>query len=327
MRRRKNISLLASPSVKDTRFILSIDGGGMRGIIPVMVLLRLSEILKNQSYEGNMISLFDMISGTSTGGLIALALSCQDKLSLNDLANVYMTLGDEIFPERPSGIYKIKLIAEDKYPPDGINHVLYTWFEDTLISEALVKTLVVSYDLTTGEEALFKSWEDTEYKFKAREVGRATSAAPTYFPPLHLNGHMYADGAVVANNPAIFALTEAKRLWPECSNFMILSLGTGFSPHIFQPEGASGLVQWIEHIVPMYSTSQRRLISYLLERERGVSYVRIDSALNPPISMDDHTKESMNKMRDFGIKLSEKFDNTLNLFCKYLLNGGKYYAS
>ena len=326
LRKKKTPALIPpSDSQKDTRFLLCIDGGGMRGIIPVMVLLHLSELLKEKSFSGNMISLFDMISGTSTGGLIALALSCQNKLNLKDLSDAYMSLGDEIFPEKPSGIRKFKLISEDKYPPEGINNVLSRWFGDAKMSEAAVRTFVVSYDLTIGREGIFKSWEGPDVL--VREAGRATSAAPTYFPPQMINGHMYADGAVIANNSSLFALSEAKKLWPECKNFMILSLGTGFSPHIIPPEGASGIIQWLEKIVPMYSTAQRRFIDYLMEREREVSYIRIDKALDPPVSMDDHSFESMHRMRDFGIRLADNFNSTLSLFSKYLLTGGKYYAS
>jgi len=153
------------------------------------------------------------------------------------------------------------------------------------------------------------SWEDSG--FCVFDAARATSAAPTYFSPLARNGKLLVDGGVIANNPSLFALSQAARLWPDCRDFTILSIGTAGNVHTMRQDAASGIFNWVDNIVPMYSTAQKRTVDRLLENLPGVHYLRIEDSLNRKISMDDISEQAMETMTNHAEKLAKKSSERL----------------
>ncbi len=313
----------------EERFILCIDGGGMRGIIPVIYLKKLEKEIQNSTGGNSLDSYFDLIAGTSTGGLITLALTCPSsfgykicnnapQVDLDDLLDLYKTMGKEIFPSASKSTTVFRYFTSTKYPETGIETLLEKWFEDSLMGQATVPTLVMSYDLFCGEPVAIRSYQ--ERSFLVRDAGRATSAAPTYFTPLVKDGQLLVDGGVVANNPAIYAYIEAKKLYPNCKKFNILSLSTGGKNHTMTFDETNGLLNWKDQVSPMYSTAQKCTTDIVLENMKDVNYVRIDDPLEFDIKMDDTNPVDIKKMEEFAIEVATLHENKFKEFAFDLVN-------
>lgn len=311
----------------EERFVLCIDGGGMRGVIPVIYLQKLEEELQKLGGNNSLDSYFDLIAGTSTGGLIALSLTCPSsfgyklcnnapQIKLEELLEQYQTMGNIIFP--PSTFIHLRKISSTKYPETGIEKQLKEWYEDSLMGQATVPTLIMSYDLFSGMPVEIRSYE--ERSFLVRDAGRATSAAPTYFPPLIKGEQILVDGGVVANNPAIYAYLEAKKLYPNCQKFHILSLSTGGKGHSMTLDETKGLLSWVEQVSPMYSTAQKRTTDIVLQNMPDVDYVRIDDPLNLAIKMDDTSPAAIKNMEAFAHQIAQRHEKEFEQFAKLLVS-------
>lgn len=327
-RKEEGTDVQAPQKRPEERFILCIDGGGMRGVIPMVILQRLEEELRRCGGDDSLDSYFDYIAGTSTGGLISLALTCPTsfgyrlcpnapQVELSDILEQYMSMGRTIFPT--STFTGLRKIASTKYPETGIESMLEQWFGDSRLGEATVPTLVMSYDLFAGCPVMLKSYEDRS--FLVRDAGRATSAAPTYFPPLIRDGQILVDGGVVANNPAIYAYIEAKKLYPGCERFHILSLSTAGKSHTMSLEDTYGLLSWVDQVNPMFSTAQKRTADYVLGNMPDVDYMRIDDPFELGVKMDDTNPETLNSMVEFAQSVAKRHaDDILGIATKLLEN-------
>ncbi len=168
--------------------VLSIDGGGIRGIIPASILEALEQCIGRELHQ-----VFDLIAGTSTGGIIALGIGTTANggkpYRPEDLVGLYVANGPSIF--KKDLLTPLKSFFGPKYAPDALEKVLSIFFGETELRSALTPLLISSYDLQRQVPFFFKSHriaEDPTYNWKVREIARATSAAPTFFPPLHLRG-------------------------------------------------------------------------------------------------------------------------------------------
>jgi len=298
----------------ERRFILSLDGGGMRGVIPVRVLIELDKCLKEAGCEDSLVQCFDLVAGTSTGGLIALALTCADQ-SLEDLLHTYKVAGSVVFPPSALG-GAIRSITAEKYPADGLEKLLRMWYGKALLSQAKVKTMIMAYDIACGKEVSMKSWEEGD--IPVFDAARATSAAPTYYSPFRRGSKVLVDGGVIANNPSLFAYSQARRLWPDCKDFTIVSIGTAGYVHKMESQSTSGILNWLDNIVPMYSTAQKRTVDSVLEMIPEVSYIRIEDQLREKISMDDTSYRALKLMTDHAETLCTKFRPKLEEIAKSL---------
>ena len=303
------------------RFVLCLDGGGMRGIIPVRVLMELEKCLKDLGSSKPLVSYFDLVAGTSTGGLIALALTCTD-FGLEELYESYKSSGPAIFPQSERTISKVlRTLTAEKYPVSGLETLLKTWLGDTELSQAEVNTLIMTYDVAKGKELVLKSWEDTG--FKAFEAARATSAAPTYFAPYRKNGMVLVDGGVIANNPSLFAYSEAKQLWNNCSDFTILSIGTAGRVHSMPDEETSGILNWADNILSLYATAQKRTADSILDTMPDVKYLRIEDQLKEKVSMDDTSDRALKITASHAEAICKKFRPQLEELAQALVENRK----
>lgn len=221
--------------------ILSIDGGGIRGIIPLKVLEYIEGQTKKQIHE-----LFDVIGGTSTGGIIALGLNSkspetQQIYKAKDLLDFYTKDAGQIFQKgkREASELEEKVEADDElrdpgwrnptYSSKGIEKYLKQKFGlDTKMSDLATKpdVTVFSYDIQNDCPYYFNSKDN----YCVWQAARATSAAPTFFPAAKFSekpDSIFVDGGVYINNPALALLIQAKDLYPNEQNFLLISLGTG----------------------------------------------------------------------------------------------------
>ena len=199
--------------------ILAIDGGGIKGVFPASFLATLED-----SIQDNVANYFDLIVGTSTGGIIALGLGLG--LSATEILAFYEKFGPRIFARNHRlGLFK------SKYDNATLKEALETCFEKKKLGDSQKRLVIPSLNLENGEVRLYKTAHhprfQRDYKVKAVEVGLATSAAPTYFPTHRTEtGTPLIDGGIWANNPVGVATVEAITVldWPRDS-LKILSLG------------------------------------------------------------------------------------------------------
>lgn len=214
------------------RRILSIDGGGIRGVFPAAFLAGLEENL-----DAPIGKYFDLIAGTSTGGILAIGLAMG--ISASDLLKMYETNGPNIFGKNESGAINylskmwnnIKRVRKSKYDSDPLRHAIRQAIGDRLIGEAGTRLLVPAWQPNARCGYVYKTAHHprlrTDYKRPAIDAALATAAAPTYFPRhISKDGIGLVDGGVWANNPVGMAAVEAITVlnWPR-ESISILSIG------------------------------------------------------------------------------------------------------
>lgn len=275
--------------------ILSIDGGGVKGLIPAVLLQEI------ESKAGKPINeLFDMFAGTSTGGIMSLLLNDPNKnYTTKDVIEFYT--GDAV-----KKIFKKRLIRFPldavKYPCENIESVLKEKFSESLFKDTIKPVLIQAYDTQSGDSKFFYSKEDKSAEFKFWEMARATSAAETFFPPFKLANMCLIDGGNFANNPSLFALIEAQKQFPDCTNFEIVSLGCGTVSMSTPYEQLKkwNIIDWASNIFGITSDGQSDTVSYSMSRLKSVkSFKRFQITLTPDqADMDnvneDHLKELIN---------------------------------
>lgn len=205
--------------------ILSLDGGGIKGIIPCTVLKYIEEKV-NQPIS----SLFDVIAGTSTGGIISVGLTKGNKyggnaFSASDMLNLYVENGKYIFSKRPSDLKAwigsfLDGLFDKAYDVKKFENILAEKFSDSKLKDSLTDVLVTTYVPEKEKPFYFSSRlakTDENENFLLNVIARSTSAAPTYFKPSKVtvgNDKLgFVDGGVFANNPSILAYCEAKEIW------------------------------------------------------------------------------------------------------------------
>jgi patatin-like phospholipase/acyl hydrolase len=207
------------------RRVLAIDGGGVRGILPASFLATVEEQIGR-----NPADFFDLIVGTSTGGIIALGLGAG--MSAREIRDFYVERGPVIFRGQRH-LRKIRQLVVGKYAASRLRAELEDVLGSTLIGESRTRLVIPSMDLTTGKVRLWKTAHHVrlvqDYTRPMVEAAMATAAAPTYFrATIAATGTSIIDGGVFANNPAALATVEAVGVlgWPR-ESVAILSLGCG----------------------------------------------------------------------------------------------------
>lgn len=230
--------------------ILSIDGGGIKGIIPGMVLVELEDRLKQKTGNPNafLANYFDLFAGTSTGGILTCLLLCPSKDNPNhprftarEALDLYITHGSEIF--EITGVKKFLSKfgwVKERYDGKVLERILLNYFEDVKLSELIKPCILTAYNIELRKAHLFRQKaakiRGNSRDFYVRDVCRATSAAPTFFSVAEiysLAGIRYPllDGGIFATNPSLSAFVEIKKdpedLIPK--DIYIMSLGAGIS--------------------------------------------------------------------------------------------------
>lgn len=253
--------------------ILSIDGGGLRGMVPLMVLEKIEKETGKRIHE-----MFDMVVGTSTGGIIVCGvLGSEDgktpRLTLSQIMSLYRSKANEIFPYRKwprCAFQKIRNVFRPKFRPDGLDRNLTEYFGGLKLSDMLGQGIVTSYDVKNNEVVMFKSRkaisEKEVYDANLKDVCRATSAAPTYLPAYKMKfagkDRVLVDGGVYVNNPAMSAVADAVKCGVNLSDIEVLSLGTG--THVERRADATkwGLGKWARPISEVMMAGTSAATSY-----------------------------------------------------------------
>lgn len=243
-------------SGRDSRRILTIDGGGIKGTFPASFLATVEEATGK-----SVADYFDLIVGTSTGGIIALGLGLE--WAASDLLDFYKEYGPQIFGKQ-SLWHKLLSVFNAKYDPEPLHGALEEGFGNQRIGDSTVRLVIPSVNLDSGEVHVYKTAHHPrlklDYKKRAVEAARATSAAPVYFPSfISRSGVPLIDGGVWANNPMAVAIVEALTIldWdPE--QVKMLSLGCTKVPFDAKEarEESKGLGYWARNASELFMTTQ-----------------------------------------------------------------------
>tara|TARA_B100000614_G_scaffold237380_1_gene235560 strand:- start:973 stop:2061 length:1089 start_codon:yes stop_codon:yes gene_type:complete len=299
--------------------ILSVDGGGVRGLIPARVVedvvRRVGFLRSHMGRPGRPAAhdLFDIFAGTSTGALLTLGLTQPKPLTPTEVAEVYRTRAGVIFPvSRFASVLAMRQVFAEKYDYRPFEGVLRDLFGDGKLSETRSNVLVAAYNTDDRGPFFFKRYlrSATENEdFYLRDVARATTAAPTYFTAAQvtsLAGHTYSlvDGGLVANNPALSAYVEARKLFRDARRYVIVSLGTGRSGRQYRHEVIKkwGYLDWVSpvHGVPvtaMMWDGQSESVAHALKSLPRVEYFRLNADLGSVSEeMDDARPDNIERV-------------------------------
>jgi uncharacterized protein len=314
--------------VRNVRAILSIDGGGIRGIIPALVLAHIEEQTGMATAD-----LFDVVAGTSTGGILALGLTCPDagrpRYRARDLVEMYEQEGPRIFPHEFLGV--VRQLFSPKYSSHGREQVLADRLGDARLRDALAEVIVTGYDIHIRRPVFFRKalavTEPATRDFSMRDIALATSAAPTYFEPVRLRPQdgseemVVVDGGVFANNPAMCAFVDRTTVAGARDSVLMVSLGTGSltRPYSYEQARAWGLIGWGPRILDVVFDGVSESVEYELQTILRDDYHRFQIELvGASDHMDDASRPNLDHLRDRAAKLIAGQRAELDLVCERL---------
>ncbi|NWQ40359.1 patatin-like phospholipase family protein [Bacillus sp. EB106-08-02-XG196] len=308
--------------------ILSIDGGGIKGLYSAVILADFEE------KYGKLSKHFDLICGTSTGGIIALALAAG--IPAKQIVNFYEEYGPKIFPYKAKSFRlwgKIKqTVFSSKYPENNLREALTNVFGNKTLAECETNVLIPVSNITTGLPRIIKNDHSPNLTLdnghKMVDVAMATTAAPTYFPiqsilTMSNPEHQFVDGGLYANNPSLHGIQEAYRYFINKPNtnymkYSLLSIPTlheNFSYKRKLKIHKRPVILWGTKLLPLMmdllSVSTDFHIKYLNETLKG-HYVRIETPEltkkeNKLIALDNSSKKSLEILIDKGHQSGLKY--------------------
>jgi len=261
------------------KFILTLDGGGVRGIVSARILhsleVKLQKLFNDPTYRVR--NHFSLISGTSTGGILSLLMSSLD-FNMQRILQIYMEECSKIF--QSSFIRRnIGILFHAKYCSKNFEHAAIRLFGNKKLSDCYNNCLIPSYDIHSCNPIFFTRDNAHKYDYYLKDIAIATSSAPTYFPPKKVyecNGaiaYECIDGGIFANNPSLCALIEASKMFPTCSlkDYVVVSLGTGMNDKVdmsskFEKASKWGSISWILPLIDTMLNSNADLSHYQVQK-------------------------------------------------------------
>lgn len=341
--------VLGGDNMKRKIRVLSIDGGGIRGIIPAKVIVKIEELLQqySQNPETRISDYFDLIAGTSTGSILAALYLCpyeiggtKVKYSAQEALDLYLNYGADIF-ERSWKTQTIDYfgLGSPLYKADKLEQMLDAYFGDIRLADLVKPCLFPAYDIESGKAIFFNqinAYHHMNRNYLVKEVVRGSTAAPTYFPIAkisdHFEGRTYSliDGGMFANNPALCAYIEACKFpfQPAPSDIMILSLGTGSNGRTY-PYGSSskwGKIGWVIPVIDIYGSVASQTVDHQLKvlyqcHHVKDQYLRIEPDLSQydvSSQMDNVSKKNMKALESVGEKIVETYSEEIKNFTRKL---------
>ncbi|PZP27553.1 MAG: patatin [Roseateles depolymerans] len=321
---------------------LALTGGGYRGLFTARALQEMED------HIGEPIGRrFDLTYGTSIGGIIALAVAFE--VPMQKVVQAFEESGEMIFPPREKPTTKLGKIADvwshrdkPRYGSQALRDVITSLIpEDATLNDAKHAVGVPAVNVTSGRPQVFKTRHKAEWtrdwKYKAVDVGLATSAAPTFFELAELDGQRYADGGLYANAPDLLALHEAEHFFGVRSEAVrILSVGTTTNMYSlsFDSGRELGILDWMDdnRLFSVTISSQQQLVDQLMQHKLKERYFRLDAQPSneqaKDLGLDVATDAARRTLMALGKKAASDILNTkLALFLAHepqmtLVRGG-----
>jgi len=288
--------------------LLAIDGGGIRGLIPALVLAEIERRCGRRIAD-----LVDMIAGTSTGGILACALAKPDPLPAARIADIYVEEGPRIFSRSLlKRITSVEGYLDERYESDGLVAALERYLGDARLADATVPVLLTVYDIERRAAVLLRRSDDA----RMVDAAHATSAAPTYFEPVRVGDAALIDGGVYAVNPALLAYAEAGGE-PD----LLLSLGTGEQTRRLRYEDVRGWgqLEWARPLVDVVFDGAADAVDLELGRLAGERYVRLQTRLGEASDdLDDASERNLAALRREAERLIAARTDDLDRVCARL---------
>jgi patatin-like phospholipase/acyl hydrolase len=304
--------------------ILSLDGGGIRGYLSIKILANIEKLLNEANNENiNIGQRFDLIVGTSTGGIIACVLAI-DK-SAQYVLELYENLIPKVFKPVSKGI------CEPKYDNNILKEELIKVLGNKTLKDVTTHLCITSVDVENALPRFHKSGyfdrNSTRLDEKLVDIALATSAAPTYFPLVNTkHSTNLTDGGIVANNPSLVGLTEAIQITHNLEKIILISIGTGEQPcmpYKVEKLQKAGKIKWIlemkNYLIPNGSPliellleSQSKLAHFQTKFLLGDRYLRINPKIMSSIELDEVSKlKSLRNVADISKQELEKIKTLL----------------
>ncbi|CBI21441.3 unnamed protein product, partial [Vitis vinifera] len=247
------------PSYGERITVLSMDGGGIRGILPGTILSFLeSKLQELDGADARIADYFDVIAGTSTGGLIASMLTAPDEnqrplFMARDIVPFYLQHCPRIFPQSHSTVTRLQTLTGPKYNGKYLRSLIRRMLGARRLHETLTRVVIPTFDIKLLQPTIFSSFVaemDSSKDALLSDICISTSSAPTYLPAYNFRTHdsdgnerefHLVDGGVAANNPALLAMKPTGAVFPggpeehlaskalQHENYVVISLGTGTS--------------------------------------------------------------------------------------------------
>ena len=331
--------------------ILSIDGGGIRGIIPGQILVHLEAKLQEKinDPEARIAEHFDFLAGTSTGGILTsllLAPSANDpqkaRFSAKEAVDLYVEHGNEIFDlDIWQEVISGKGVLDEKYDEEPLVKLLNKFLGDLRLSQFIKPCLITSYDIERRKSHFFAQQDHFIHgdggDFYVKDVCRATSAAPTFFETAQiksLSGVSYSlvDGGVFANNPTLCAYSEVRNAHgnPKAKDMFIVSIGTG-SQHTSYPYKKAknwGSISWIRPVIDIMMAGASETTDYHLQKifsavDAPHNYLRLQPAdmRHASLDMDNASPENIVALQEVGTETAQNCSAELDRILDALLDG------
>jgi patatin-like phospholipase/acyl hydrolase len=311
--------------------VLCIDGGGIRGLIPALVLAEIERRTGRRTAE-----MVDLIAGTSTGGILACALARRGPdgrplLTAEELAGIYVEEGPRIFHRSLlKRIFSVGGWIDERYEDGGLNAALARYLGDSWLSESLVDVLVTAYDIQGRFAFFFRSARartDPTYDFTLVQATRATSAAPSYFEPVEVTDRAGArtyplvDGGIYAVNPSMCAYADVAAAGKRDDLALMLSLGTGAHTRAYTFEQTRwwGQLEWARPALDMVFDGVADTIEYEAGKLMGDRYVRLQTELSAASDdLDDASAANLANLRKEAERLIAASGPELDRVCAIL---------
>jgi uncharacterized protein len=311
--------------------VLSVDGGGIRGLIPALVLAEIEQRTGRRTAE-----LVDLVAGTSTGGILACALTRRGPdgrplYTAQELAGSYVEEGPRIFDRSLlKRIVSAGGLLDERYDDAGLNRALARYLGDARLSDAVVDMLVTAYDIG-GRFAFFfrsaRARDDPAYDFPLVQVGRATSSAPSYFEPTAVTDlageRTYAliDGGVYAVNPSMCAYADVVAAGRGDELELLRSLGTGEHTRAYSLEQARswGQLEWSRPLLDIVFDGVADTIEFEAGKLLGDRFVRLQTELDlASDEFDDASERNLAALRSDAECLIAASDEEIERVCAIL---------
>jgi patatin-like phospholipase/acyl hydrolase len=285
--------------------VLAIDGGGIRGLIPALVL---AEIEKRAGRP--ISSLFDLVAGTSTGAIIACALTRPQPMPAERVAAIYEEEGPRIFDASLlKKVTSLGGVIDERYDARELVRSLERHLGNTRLDEAITGILVTAYDLEARQALVLRRGEDVSMV----DAAHASSAAPTYFEAVRLGARTLIDGGVFAINPAMLAFAEAAGHID-----VLVSLGTGEHTRRLPYDEVKdwGQIEWARPILDVVFDGSADAIDSVLERLVDDRYIRLQTPLDEASDdLDDASPENLAALRREAEQLIGRRSDDIDRLC------------
>jgi predicted acylesterase/phospholipase RssA len=288
--------------------ILTIDGGGIRGLIPARVLEEIERRCEKPAGE-----LFDLVAGTSTGAIIACALTKPRPLSAGQIARIYLDEGPEIFSRTLiKKVTSVGGLIDERYESDGLLKSLRKHFDGHRLADAEPAIMLTAYDLVGRSALLLRNDDDMSMV----DAAHGSSAAPSYFEPAVVGDLVLVDGGVFATNPAMCAYADV-----DGDVELLVSLGCGEHTRVLPYETVKdwGQLEWIRPALDIVFDGTADAVDFQLKALIGDDYMRFQTPLDHASDdLDAATPENLAALEREARELIAEREDDIAALCARL---------